>query len=59
MERFYRQLKEALMACAASLDWAEHLPWMLMGLRMAPKEDSAVSAAELVYGTPSLYLESS
>ena len=52
VERFHRQLKESLRARAASLDWAEHLPWVLMGLRAAPKEDSAVSAAELVYGTP-------
>jgi hypothetical protein len=29
---------------------AEHLPWVLLGLRTAPKEDSGVSAAELVYG---------
>ncbi len=29
---------------------AAHLPWVLMGLRAAPKEDSGVSSAELVYG---------
>ncbi len=26
------------------------MPWVLLGLRTAPKEDSGVSAAELVYG---------
>jgi hypothetical protein len=29
----------------------QHLPWVLLGLRAAPKEDSAISAAELVFGT--------
>ncbi len=33
------------------LDWAEHLPWVLLGLWAAPKEDSAVSSAELVLGS--------
>jgi len=36
----------------ASVDWPQHLPWVLLGLRTAPKEDSAVSSAELVYGAP-------
>jgi hypothetical protein len=48
VERFHRQLKDALRARLCGLDWAEHLPWVLLGLRAAPKEDSAVSSAELV-----------
>ena len=32
--------------------WLEHLPWALLGLRAAPKEDSGLSSAELVYGAP-------
>ncbi|GFR85827.1 Pol polyprotein [Elysia marginata] len=31
---------------------ADELPWVLLGLRTAPKEDLGTSAAELVYGTP-------
>jgi hypothetical protein len=27
------------------------LPWVLLGLRAAPKEDIAISSAEMVYGT--------
>jgi hypothetical protein len=27
-----------------------HLPWVLMGLTAAPKEDYEISSAELVYG---------
>ena len=28
------------------------MPWVLLGLRAAPKEDSAVSSAEAVFGVP-------
>jgi hypothetical protein len=52
IERFHRQLKEALRARAASADWLAHLPWVMLGLRSAPKEDAGVSSAELVYGSP-------
>jgi transposase InsO family protein len=51
VEHFHRQLKDALRARLCGLDWAEHLPWVLLGLRAAPKEDSAVSSAELVLGS--------
>ena len=36
----------------AARDWPAHLPWVLLGLRAAPKEDHNVSAAELLYGVP-------
>jgi hypothetical protein len=55
VERSHRQLKDALRARLAGVNWYQHLPWVLLGLRAAPKEDSAVSSAELVYGaSPSL-----
>jgi transposase InsO family protein len=50
IERFHRRLKEALKARAASSDWDKHLPWVMLGVSMAPREDSAISTAELVYG---------
>ena len=50
IERFHRQLKNSLRARLASTDWPSHLPWVLLGLRAAPKEDHNVSAAELLYG---------
>jgi hypothetical protein len=50
VERFHRQLKEALRSRAAAADWEQHLPWVLLGLRAAPKDDSGVSAAELTFG---------
>jgi hypothetical protein len=52
VERFHRQLKEALRARLDNQDWMSQLPWVLLGLRAAPKEDSALSSAELVYGEP-------
>jgi hypothetical protein len=52
VERVHRQLKDALCARGAGPAWHSHLPWVLLGLRAAPKEDSAVSSAELVTGTP-------
>ncbi len=50
VERFHRQLKEALRSRECGINWAAHLPWVLMGLRAAPKDDSSISSAELVYG---------
>jgi cleavage and polyadenylation specificity factor subunit 1 len=52
VERLHRQLKEALRAREAGGRWLEHLPWVLLGLRAAPKESADVSAAEVVYGIP-------
>jgi transposase InsO family protein len=43
VERAHRQLKDVLKARLAGPQWPEHLPWALLGLRAAPKEDSAVS----------------
>ncbi len=52
VERVHRQIKAALRARGAANTWHLHLPWVLMGLRAAPKENSAVSSAELVLGAP-------
>jgi len=52
VERSHRQLKDALRARLAGTSWPDHLPWVLLGLRAAPKEESGVSSAELLYGVP-------
>jgi transposase InsO family protein len=52
VERLHRRLKEALKARLAAATWPEHLPWVLLGIRSAPRDDSGISAAELVYGAP-------
>jgi transposase InsO family protein len=51
VERVHRQLKESLKARLATADWPQHLPWVLLGIRTTPKEDSGRSAAEMVFGT--------
>ncbi len=50
VERFHRQLKDALRARLDGQDWPSHLPWVLLGLRAGPKEDCGISSAEMVYG---------
>jgi len=50
VERFHRQLIEALQAHSSAENWAEHLPWVLIGLRAAPKEEAGVSSAEVALG---------
>jgi transposase InsO family protein len=52
VERFHRHLKSALKARLSGPNWSDELPWVLLGIRTAPKEDLATSSAELVYGTP-------
>ncbi len=52
VERVHHQIKDSLRARLAGSQWPEHLPWVLLGIRAAPKEDSAISSAELVYGVP-------
>jgi hypothetical protein len=52
VERAHRQLKDALKSRLAGPAWPQHLPWVLLGLRSAPKEDSAISLAELLNGSP-------
>ena len=50
VERFHRQLKAALRARCSRAEWLEHLPWVMLGLRAAPKEEARVLAAEATYG---------
>jgi transposase InsO family protein len=49
VERMHRRLKEALRACGGAT-WLHELPWVLLGLRAMPREDSGGAPAELVYG---------
>ena len=49
-ERFHRSMKAALRASLKDGDWVDRLPWVMLGLRCAPKEDLQSSSAELVYG---------
>ena len=50
IERFHRQLKDALRARETGDAWYPHLPWVLLGLRAAPKDECGVSTAEATLG---------
>ncbi|XP_061915612.1 uncharacterized protein LOC133657845 [Entelurus aequoreus] len=51
-ERFHRSLKGALRVALVDSNWIDRLPWVMLGLRSAPKEDLAAAPAELVFGQP-------
>ena len=51
VERFHRNLKEALKARLRDNDWVLALSWVMLGIRTAPKEDLNCSAAEMVFGS--------
>jgi hypothetical protein len=51
VERFHRNLKDALRARLHGPHWINELPWVLLGIRSAPQEDLGASSRELVYGT--------
>ena len=52
VERWHRSIKAALMTRCNSTDWAYQLPWVLLGLRIMPHDNSSTSSAEAVYGQP-------
>lgn len=49
VERLHRQLKAAIM-CHDNIHWVEALPFVLLGIRTAFKDDIEATTAELVYG---------
>lgn len=51
-ERFHRSMKAAFRASLRDNGWVDKLPWVMLGLRSAPKEDLQSSSAELVFGQP-------
>ncbi|XP_066974332.1 uncharacterized protein [Macrobrachium rosenbergii] len=50
VERTRRSLKAALMARCTDENWKAQLPWVLLGLCTAPRENSEESSAEKAYG---------
>jgi hypothetical protein len=47
VERFHRHLKDALLARCTAVHWVDHLPWVLLGLRAAAKEDDGSTITRL------------
>jgi hypothetical protein len=52
VKRLHRHLKDALRARAATATWSEELPFVLLGLREQPREDTGLSPAEAVFSAP-------
>jgi transposase InsO family protein len=52
VERFHRHMKSALRARLTGPNWLDELPWVMLGIRTAPKEDLGSSSAEMVFGAP-------
>ncbi|XP_064083045.1 uncharacterized protein LOC135199062 [Macrobrachium nipponense] len=50
VERVHQSLKASLMAGCTGENWKLQLPWVLLGLRTAPKANGEASSAEKVYG---------
>ena len=51
VERFHCRLKDALRARTATADWADHIPWVMLGIRSTFREDSGFSPVEVTYGS--------
>lgn len=51
VERFHRRLKQSLKAQPDPSRWVDSLPFTLLGVRSALKEDIGYSSAEMLYGT--------
>ena len=49
LERWHRSLKAALRARLDGPKWLEQLPWVLLGLRTTPRDDAALSPADIVF----------
>jgi transposase InsO family protein len=52
VEHFHRRLKDALRAHCAAANGVHHLPWVLLGLRAAAREDDGSTPAQAVFGSP-------
>lgn len=50
IERWHRSLKTALICRGNTSDWVAELPSVLLGLRTCSKDETKISAAEMVYG---------
>ncbi|BHF70846.1 hypothetical protein SprV_0401389900 [Sparganum proliferum] len=50
VEGFHRQLKASLRAADDPVNWTDHLPLVLLGIRSSLKSDHHCSASEIVFG---------
>jgi hypothetical protein len=52
VERFHRRLKDGLRAFCTASNWVDHLPWVLLGLSAAAREDAGSTSAQAVFSSP-------
>jgi hypothetical protein len=52
VERLHRRLKDVLCAPAAAATWSEEVPFVLLGLRAQPREDTGLILAKALFGAP-------
>ena len=52
VKRFHHQLKASLITRLTGTSWTDQLPWVLLGIRAAHKDDIDASPAEMVFSTP-------
>jgi hypothetical protein len=52
VERLHHRLKDTLRERAAAVTWTDELPFVLLGLRVQPRENTGLSLAESVFGAP-------
>jgi transposase InsO family protein len=52
VEYFHSCLKDTLRARCPAANWMDHLPWVLLGLRSAAREDNNTNPAQAVFGSP-------
>lgn len=50
VERFHRHLKSALRATGDPKEWHHNLPWVLLGIRTAVRDNVECSSAEILFG---------
>ena len=49
---FHHSLKDAVQALFAAVNWMDHLPWVLMNLHSAAREDDKTTPTKAVFGSP-------
>jgi hypothetical protein len=52
VKRLHCRLKDALRVRTAAATWAKEIPWVLLGLRAKPREDTGLYPAEAVFSAP-------
>jgi hypothetical protein len=56
VERLPRHLKDSLQACAATVTWAEEIPWVLLGLCRNPEKNLVSPLLKQFMAPPPLVL---